>query len=1148
MNFTAFYKAIQRVLLFPLQLPVSVSEMFRGHPVLFKRILMRINITTLVIVLALVQASASTYGQKISLNEKNAPVEKVLTEIKKQSGYVFFYDNNDLKEKTISIQIKDADIKDVLDGCFKELPLTYEIENKTILIKQKVPPSTKSKNVLAPQSSKEIDGQVFTEHNEPIAGATVTIKRTKTGTITDANGFFLLKSILSSDTLVVSFIGYKTKQVPVTEKVNYPVVLQESVSQLDQVVVQAYTQTTERLNTGDIGTVTAKEISQQPVLNPLLALQGKIPGVVVTQTSGFASAPIKVEIRGRNSIDNGFTGEPLYIVDGVPLSVVELGGSNYNSGSTGFLQSNISSPAGGQSPLFSINPSDVESISVLKDADATAIYGSRGANGVILITTKKGKAGSTQVSVNAYEGIEKVTNHYQLLNTQQYLDMRREAFKNDGITPTIANAPDLLLYDQNRYTDWQNALWGRVGNAMHADLGISGGNEQTTFRVSGTYDHSQQIQTISGANQKASFSFNLSHSGLNQKLRITFTGNYSYATTNEVNISNIVTLPPNAPAIYDAQGNLNYAQWDTYSAQNSSIYFPFAALKQQYSSSTNFFNGALNLSYQIVKGLSFSTNLGYNLATGDQLSLQPIVSQDPQTNPTASSSFGRTSNHNVSVQPQLSYHSLVSKGNLNAFIAASYQETATDVLNVTGQGYTNDGLIRSISNAPTQFASDSYGQYKFLSLFSQIGYNWEDKYLINFSGRRDGSSNFGANNQFGNFGAIGAAWIFTQEDWLKDKLSFLSFGKLRGSYGTTGGDAQPYGYLSRWTDNNNPSYSGYGPLQPIQHANPNYQWQVNKKIEGALDLGFFKDRIFLEVAYYRDRVNNQLVTEPLPALTGFTGVEANSPASVQNQGWEFSVTTKIIDQDNVKWSVNFNGSLNKNKLLAFPNLALTPYSGQYIVGQSLNITRLLHYTGVDPQTGLYTYEDKNHDGVINTNQQDPKNDLFVYDLNPKFTGGFGTNFSYKKFQLSMFFQVVTKINQNALFTGYSPGQFNTNQANQSTSVLNRWQKPGDIAQYAKFTTNPAIADPTNNGASYGNFINSDANYTDGSYIRLSNASLSYTLPDKWVRPVGIKSCSIFMRANDLFVITKFKGLDPEVSTFGTMPPAKTIVGGVSFTF
>jgi TonB-linked SusC/RagA family outer membrane protein len=564
-------------------------------------------------------------------------------------------------------------------------------------------------------------------------------------------------------------------------------------------------------------------------------------------------------------------------------------------------------------------------------------------------------------------------------------------------------------------------------------------------------------------------------------------------------------------------------------------------LKQPYTVSTNFLNTNLRLDYEPVTGLKAGVSLGYNNAQADQTLFQPIASYDPASNPFGSSSFGYNSNKNWIVEPQVTYDRLIGRGKLNVLIGGSAQQTNTNGTTVLGTGYTNDALLRTITNAPVKNATDDYGEYRYAAVFGRIGYNYESKYIINLNARRDGSSRFGPDRQFGTFGSIGVAWVFSEENFVKNTLPFLSFGKLRGSYGTTGSDAVgDYQYLTRWSSNNTFLYGGVQPLTPLQHANPDYQWQVNKKLEGGLELGFIKDRIVLNASWYRNRTDNQLIGFPTPAFTGFNSVTANSPALVQNQGWEFTFLAKVIDGSDFKWSVNFNTSFNKNKLVAYPDLAQSPYAGIYKIGFPLNMTWVYHYTGVDPATGQYTFEDVNHDGKITTNSANPgtNDDLHPFDLTPKFVGGLGMNFTYRSMQLSLFFVAKKQYARNA----YDPGVFFPGGIyNLPVAELNAmWRKPGDIARVARATTQPDQSDL--------NFTYSDGVYTEASFIRLSNVSFSYGLPAAWVKKAGMTGCNLFVHADNLFLITNYKGLDPETQNFGGLPPVRTIVAGLSFNF
>jgi TonB-linked SusC/RagA family outer membrane protein len=1105
----------------------------------FTKTLRIMRLTAFLLFIGCMAASAKGFTQKITLDEKDAPLIKVLHEIEKQSGYQFFFSDRDLKlSNPITIEAKNADFADVLQQCFKDQPLSYEIVDNTVVVKLRgLTPSLPSLDSLPPKSVK-VMGILYNESGEPLSGANVIIKETEKGTTTNARGEFDLGAIPVNSTLVFSFIGYAPQQIKVKNvPADLRIYLKVAKNELDKIVIQAYGTTTQRLNTGNIATVTAAEIERQPTMNPLTALEGQVPGVVVTQQSGYASSPFKVEIRGRSTINPGIPSEPLYIIDGVPLTILETGNAGgYSTGSVGVTQNGFLGPAYGQSPFFSINPEDIESMTVLKDADATAIYGSRGANGVIIITTKKGKAGKSKFDMNIYQGASEVTQRFSMMNLQQYLTMRREAFQNNNVKATTNNAYDLLSWDTTKGTDWQKSLWGNIGHTTDVQAALSGGDKQNTFRVAGTYHKETSILTASGADQRGSFQFNLTHKSLDQRLTFSFTSLYSYTQSNLAYFSGaMITLAPDAPQLFTSPGVLNWKGWGTMGGQLENF---GGSLLNTYVAKTGMLNSTMSLQYDIFRGLSAKLQLGYNTEHEAQTGADPIAAQDPTTSPMGAATFGNNDANGAIVEPQLTYDQRISKGKLSAMLGGSYQSSNLTGNTTYGYGYTNDNLLNSIANAGSTTAYDDFAQYRYEAGFGRVNYNWEDKYILNLSARRDGSSKFGPGRQFGNFGAVGAAWIFTEEGWFKQHLPILSFGKFRGSYGITGLDAiNNYQYLSLWTGERTYPYDGSNSLTPGILGNPDLEWQTNKKLEGALTLGFLKDRFTAEIAHYRNRSSNQLVTFGLPRITGFGSITSNLPALVQNMGWETTLRAKIIDHSTFTWTANFNIGINRNKLLSYPNLSQSPYASTFVVGKSLSLQKFLHYTGVDPLTGQYSFQDRDHDGTINTyTVTGQSNDLYYQDMSIKFDGGFGTNVRYKSLELVVFCRFRNQL-ARASISSY-PGTIN---ANQSTLFLDRWQKPGDHASYARYTTQTTQNDQNFYGYS-------DGVLSNGSYIRLQNLSLSYDFPTTWLKKAGLQGCRIYGRGQNLFLWSKYEGLDPDVPSFGSLPMSKIFVGGIQFTF
>lgn len=1105
---------------------------------LLTKALMVMKLTAILLLIGCLQAAAKGYSQKVTLLLREAALSYAFAEIEKQSGYHFIYAGPQLdKARKVSLAVKDLPVDKVLELVFKEQPLEYTVEGRYVIVRTI---DEKKHYDAMLQAPGEITGVVTDEEGNPVPGVSVTIKTSGRAIQTDALGIYKLSGIADGATIIFSSIGFEPKEIVVNGGSTINVRLKRSVTALDETIIQGYGTTTRRLSTGNIGQVTDKEISRQPVMNPLQALQGRVPGVVVTQTNGYASAPFKVEIRGRNNINPNFVSEPLFIIDGVPLTVLEVGGnSNYASGAVGFTQNGLVGPAGGQSPFFSLNPSDIKSIEILKDADATAIYGSRGANGVILISTKKGAAGVTKLDVSAYQGISKVSRYYKMLHTDEYIKMRKEAFYNDSIAygtlPDAGNAPDLLVWDEKKYTDWQKYFWGGTGKTFDAQLSLTGGDRNTNFRLGMGYHSQKDILTISGSDQRGSLSVNINHKNSDQRLSVNFSGSYSLTRSNLLNLpSGGHMLPPNAPDMYDSNGKLNWDAWEP-----SRYNYPFSTLFQPYTSTTNFFTNNLSIDYKLIRGLVFKTSLGYNLAQTTQEYFVPISSQDPTTNPKGNARFGNNSLKNFVIEPYAEYSRSFNKAKISITGGGSVQSNVTKGLYVAGFGYTNDALLNTISNAPTKNGNENQGEYRYAALFFRANFNWNSKYIINFSGRRDGSSRFGQGRQFGNFGAIGAAWIFTEQREVKKHFPFLTFGKLRASYGLTGSDViGDYGYITRWSGVINsqivPSYQGIVSLLPTQHANADYRWQTNRKLEAALEMGFLNERIFMMVAWYRNRCDNQLVSFPTPSFSGFSSVIANSPAKVENSGIETSLNAKIIEGKNFNWSINANLGINRNKLLDYPDLDKSPYSNILVVGRPLNIKKVLKYTGVNAETGLYQFEDRIKDGIIST-ANDSTDDRYVLNLTPKYQVGLGCNINYKGLALSFFMTYINQKGTNMLIQ--APGTM----YNQPSEVMNRWKKPGDLSSVPRFTTMPESSD--------NNFLfESDGVYTNASFARMQNLSLSYELPVAAIKKIGVNDCRVFINAQNLFVLTNYKGIDPETQNFGSMPTQRFYTGGIQFNF
>ncbi len=1089
------------------------------------RLIMRLII--LLTILSCFKVTAAVYAQQISLSVKDAPIEKVLDEIKKQSGYSLITKDNLLDHANmVTVTLKNASVKQALDECFKNQPFTYELVGKTIVVKPK-PINEENKPKRSPplNSSINIVGKVTDENGKPLPGATVKLKGTNIGTQTDSNGNYELNNVPPDGILLISFTGYESQEIKINGQNQIALHLNPSVNKLDEVQAIGYGMTTQRYSTGSVSKVTSQEISEQPVSNPLLALEGRVAGLSIIQSSGLPGSGVSVQIRGQNSITSGTN--PLYIVDGVPYPSVSLD-NIYGANAPAY---------GGASTFNSINPADIESIEVLKDADETAIYGSRGANGVILITTKKGKAGKTKLDVNVNSGAGEVTRMLNLLSPQQYYSLREQAFTNDGVTPTAINAPDLLQWNKNQTTNFEKLLIGNTAHATDATISLSGGSETTTFLLSSTYHHETTVFPGDLGFGRGGVHLNIAHNSPDKKLSVNITASYT-SDVNRLNSTDLTpyyNLPPDYP-LYNASGGLNWEAGQTN---------PLAFLQQPYKSETENLMSSAMIQYALLPGLNLRANLGYNKLSINQVETIPSTSQNPAFNPTGSANFATNSTATYLIELQLDYKHTFGKAVISALAGSTLQSTAGNMIIINAYNYASDALLQSASAAGGSYIYNYNSLYKFESLFGRLNVNWDGKYILNGNFRRDGSSRFGPGKQYGNFGSIGAGWIFTEETAVKNNIPWLSFGKLRGSYGTVGNDQiSDYGYLSSYNSTNY-TYGGSPGIVPGGLANPNFSWEVNKKLEAGLELGFIKDRILLTVDIFRDRSDNQILSGILPSQTGFGTYTANIPAEILNTGIELELNTVNIKKKDFNWSTSFNFTAPKNKLVSWPGLSSSYVANYYVIGQPLTPFILFHSTGVNPQTGAPTVGDLNHDGQISYGLAANGGDQTVAgSIFPSYYGGISNKIRYKNWQLDFLFQYVKQVGLNIISHMSNPigTMYNT-----YSGVAGRWQQPGDVTNIPAATATAG----TNVYNAYNYYYQSDAALGDASFIRLKNLSLSYNVTGDWVRHLKIDHFRIYLQGQNLLTFTHYLGFDPENSAqsgIPLLPPLKMLTAGFQCTF
>ncbi|HEY0176256.1 MAG TPA: SusC/RagA family TonB-linked outer membrane protein, partial [Pedobacter sp.] len=512
------------------------------------------------------------------------------------------------------------------------------------------------------------------------------------------------------------------------------------------------------------------------------------------------------------------------------------------------------------------------------------------------------------------------------------------------------------------------------------------------------------------------------------------------------------------------------------------------------------------------------------------------ISFDPATYTASQGYYGNNEVNSYIAEPQLDYSRKIGKGTLQLLAGGTLQSSIQEGQNLLGEGYPSDEQLNNPQAAVTLTSRGyNYSDYKYTSVFGRATYNWDEKYILNGTFRRDGSSRFGPNKRFGNFGAIGGAWLFSNESFIKDHPGFLSFGKLRGSYGTVGNDQiGDYQYYDSWTASSFP-YAGSGALYPSRFANPDYSWEVNHKLEAAVELGFLKDRILLTADYYRNKSSNQLIGYVLSSQSGFTSYTANLPAELENKGFEFELSTINIRRDKFKWTSSFNLTIAKNKLLKYPGLESSSYANTYFIGQPINVTTGYISTGINPQNGIPTFKDLNNDGSID----DPNDMAILGTTTPKFYGGLQNTFTYKNWSLDFFFQFV-KQEGPLLNYGYQSYPYGRG-SNKDISALDRWTTPGQITDIpiATSTTGEAYT-------AYNLWRLSSANWGDASFIRLKNVALRYNLGALF-KNLKVNNFSVFVQGQNLFTITHYDGFDPETKGL-VLPPLSIYTAGLQISF
>jgi TonB-linked SusC/RagA family outer membrane protein len=1014
--------------------------------------------------------------------------------------------------------------------------------------------------------NRVITGKVTDQKDgSPLPGVSVTVKGvTGLGTQTDVNGGYKLSVPATAKILTFNFLGFKLSEEPINGNV-VNVQLAADSKQLTEVVVVGYG-TQKRANiTGSIASVTSKDIEGTPTTSVEQAIQGKAAGVLVQADNGKLGQGIKISVRGTSSVSAGT--QPLYIMDGVPITTADL-----------------SSTIASTSPLADINFNDIESIQVLKDASASAIYGARASNGVVVITTKKGKAGTAKINFTAQYGKSTPSRHRDFLNAKQFVQIEERAgvgaakqdfangdydtlddaladyksYVEDNLTFLSAGTDDWKTGKIN--TNWENQAFQSAPQQIY-DLNISGGNEKTTYYLGGQYLDQAGI-LIGNHFKRYSGRLNLD-TKIDKRLSIGM--NLSFANTINDRVSNdnafstplqIVALSPISPIIDPRSGLISGTLPGE--AEDFPLYYNPLISKNNAFYKANVYRtiGNVYANWEIVKGLTFRSEFGIDqLNQAEDSYFGALTFRNTATD----NGFGENTTTqvlNYNTNNYFSYKTLFGTDHsLDVVLGTSYQKSTTTGNDIQGNQFPSDAYKKLSAAAVKTDGSSLSTAFSFLSYFLRANYAYKDKYLLAGSARIDGSSRFGPNHRYGFFPSGSVGWILSQEDFLKDS-NLISNLKLRASYGLTGNaEIGNFASLGLFAPAN---YNGTAGQQFTQISNPNLKWETTGQFDVGVDFGFFNNRLSGTVEYYRKNTRDLLLNVNLPGTLGVAN-PSGVPSSTQvqnlgklyNKGFELELSGDIF-VGKFKWTSSLNAAYNKN-IITFVNKQVlgTNDLNRVIEGQPIGVFYGREYAGVDPANGdaLYYLNTKQANGSLDrtkTSDFNAAQNVVLGNPTPKYIGGFTNSFSYMGIDLSFTFQGSFG---NKIYN--SAGQYMSSSAgngfdNQTVDQLKYWDKPGDITDVPE----PRLF--------YGNGVNASSRYlSSGTYVRLKTATLGYTLPKKAISKLGLQKVRVFANAYNLFLITKYKGWDPEVNSdyqsgninlgvdFYSAPQPRTITFGIN---
>lgn len=1028
----------------------------------------------------------------VYLSLKDVKVKEAFKRLEKLTDYNFVFASREIENSQfINVESKGESLYFLLSTIAAQTDLSFKQVNNNIHVKKM---DRKKPLVDVDYEQVVVKGIVTDENGDPLPGATVTIANSSSGTVTDLDGNFSIE-VEEGATLVISFIGFKTKNVSIANQTQFNIIMEPDNNDLEEVVVVGYGTVKKSDLTGSVSSVKSDEINAFPTSNVMQAMAGRAAGVQIIQNSGAPGAGISVRIRGTNSIQGG--NEPLYVVDGFPFS-----GNPTN-----------------------LNNFDIESIEVLKDASATAIYGSRGANGVVLITTKQGKEGTTKVDFETSYSTQSIRNTLDLMNGSEYAQIQNIQAANDNI-PLYFTEQEVANFGQG--FDWQNLIFTKAP-ILSTSLNVSGGTPKTKYSISGSFFGQDGI--IKGSDyDRYSLRANINHT-ISDKISLLFNSNLTHLKTerrdsgggsrgNSMIGAALSAAPISQP--YNEDGSYNVLGNE----------YPFIA--PDIVNPLNFLNEQMS----IVKANIVLTNMAFVYKPIPDLTLKisgGIENRDDRTDAYTSRNFfnsdGRASVNTSQFRSLLSENTLsydktfASKHQLNALLGFTYQDFTSTYLSASGVGFLSDSFeTYSLQAASTPgIPSSGYSNSVLISYLSRVNYTFDDRFLFTFSFRTDGSSKYSPGNKWGFFPSGAFAYRVFKESFVENS-NWLSNLKVRTSWGLTGSQAiSPYATLNQLNPGNTVFQNSlYNTFAPSTVLPGNLKWETTEQIDVGFDIGFLEDRILFNADYYIKNTRDLLNTVRLPSSLGFTTTIQNV-GKVQNKGVELSLDGKVLTGD-FKWDVFGNVSFNKNKVLSLHNGEdiLGAYVSVLVVGDNVTILRegrpIGQFWGYQEdgydENGNINFVDQDDNGTINDNDK-----TYIGDPNPKFIYGFNSTMNYKNFEFSFFLQGSHGndiFNVSSITSTMDFGQG----MNMPKEVLyDHWTPENTNAKYPLISRNTAVRV-------------SDRFIEDGSYLRFKNIQLAYNLPAALLFKKSLNSAQVYVSAQNFITLTGYSWWDPEVNSRG----------------